>query len=119
MQVLGYILVGALGILNIALNTAAVRTAKNGASLPFLALFGTGMFWITFAIGSLALVVMLAMYRSGIPLPRGILMAGATSIVIGTVWSAWQTNASLTSIEWLLWAAIACFYGIRLVAAFK
>lgn len=102
-----------LGITNVALNFTALYAAKKADSLSD-ALASLG-FIPALILGCVSLLCMMWMYFSGAPLARGLLVAGATSILLGTVVSVIAYGTKLTTAEWALWAAIAIFYGLRFV----
>lgn len=102
-----------LGITNVVLNFAALNAAKKADSLSDA--LGSLGFIPVFILGCVSLLCMMWMYFSGAPLARGLLIAGATSILFGTVVSVIAYGTKLTTAEWALLAAIAVFYGLRFV----
>lgn len=107
----------ALGIANIALNTFASEAAANAVGLREA--LARPVFLAAFLMGMISLGCMMGLYTSGYPLGRGILIAGATSIVLGTVWATVLRGNQLTLIEWILWGTILLFYGVRASGIFR
>lgn len=78
-------------ILNILLNTLTARVAKQSTSL-WDALAST-TFLLTIAVGTLSVTSLIILYRSGVALPRGMLMMGGFSI-LGEACGECTTQAS-------------------------
>ncbi|WP_425254428.1 hypothetical protein ACPJXG_12370 [Janthinobacterium sp. NFX145] len=104
-------------ILNIILNTLASKTAKE--SEDFISAMTSPSFFLTILIGTSSVICMITLYRSGIPLPKGILLMGAMSILIGSLWGIWHSKVNFTTVEWLLYASILIFMAMRFVEFLK
>jgi hypothetical protein len=111
MSYLGWILVIAVGVLNIAFNIQAQRAATHSNSwldgiitLNFLALF---------LIGCASLVALYTLYLQQVILARGILLMGAISIVGGTLFGVLARGNRLDAIEWYLVVAIVLLFCYR------
>ncbi len=98
--------------LNVLLNTLTARAAKESTSI-WNALASTN-FLLTIIVGTASVTSLVVLYRSGIALPRGILMMGAASILGGSIWGMYYSGVRFTGMEWALYAAIAAFMGARL-----
>lgn len=103
----------ALGVVNVVLNYLGHRAATSGQTVADA--IRTPAFGGAFFTGLVSLYCLMAMYKSGYSLPKGILIAGATSILAGTLVTAALTRSfkTLNGYEWLLWVSIAIFYGLR------
>ena len=93
----GLLLAICLGVINIGFNTAVYKTVL-GAS-TFAQAIMSPMFWVAFAIGTMSLMCMLGMYFSKFSLAQGILIAGATSILLGTLWGSFFSKTHLSTME--------------------
>jgi len=62
---------------------------------------------------------MIAVYRSGVDLPKAIALMGAASIVGGAVFYAIIGRNNLGVVEWLLIASIAFFYAASFYSSLK
>ena len=103
----------AVAVLNVCLNLLALRVGnrrepfpKNLMSLDFL---------VTFSVGTCSLVMLVFLYSQSVSLPRGVLLVGAGSIIFGTILGVIAFGAKLSHAEWCLFAAIAIFYGYRIL----
>jgi hypothetical protein len=99
-------------VLNIALNALTARTAKQPGSL--LSALATSTFFATVVVGTMSVICLVTLYRSGVPLPKGILFMGAMSILLGSVWAAWYSGVPFNTLEWCLLGTIAIFMAARL-----
>lgn len=110
----GLILAIFLGVINIALNTTVYKAVQEAST--FAQAIMSPMFWLAFVIGTISLMCMLGMYLTNYSLARGVLIAGATSILLGTLWGLFLGKSNLSMLEWLLWGGIAAFYVARFVS---
>lgn len=107
----------ALGVTNVVLNTVAAKTAARASSVSLAVT--RPMFAAAFLVGTASLLLMIGLYTSGYSLAKGLLIAGATSIVLGVVWATLLNGNNLNTVEWLLWASILCFYLVRAFGVFR
>lgn len=98
-------------ILNIALNTLSLKTARREGDFFDVILSPT--FGLTILVGTASVISMVALYRSGVSLPKGILFMGAISILIGSLWGIWTSNVKFNGLEWWLFLSIALFMFAR------
>lgn len=129
MRSVGYVFVVLVGVINILLNTFALKSAmaaqnnlavalpdRHGFAMRYKAAVLSRPFKVAFLVGLCSLFGLVAVYVSGIPLARGILLMGATSIVGGALFGARYQGVRLAPVEWCLLFAIAVFYGWRFMA---
>lgn len=102
-----YLLFLVIPILNIALNTLSLKTARLEGT--FFQVITSSTFCLTIFVGSVSVVCLVALYRSGVSLPKGILFMGAISILVGSIWGMLYSNVRFTWIEWGLFMAIGLF----------
>jgi hypothetical protein len=112
----GLIYALALGLTNIVLNTVAAKAAAGASSVA--GAVTRPMFLAAFIVGTVSLTLMIGLYTSGYGLAKGLLVAGATSIVLGVVWATILNGNKLNTVEWLLWASILSFYLVRALGVF-
>jgi hypothetical protein len=108
----GLALVVCIPILNIALNTAAKSVGSPDRTLVSALI--SWKFALAFCIGSTSLVLLVALYRTGIPLGRAILLMGAMSILGGAAWGYLFHRVAPTPIEVALLVAIGALLFVRL-----
>lgn len=114
----GYFFIIAVSVLNISLNTWALKAAKQGEN-DFSRSLCTPQFKLAFFFGLCSLFCLLAVYVSNINnLSRGLLLMGATSIVGGTIFGMVVRGDKLTSLEWLLFLVITILFSYRIVRGF-
>jgi undecaprenyl pyrophosphate phosphatase UppP len=98
-------------ILNIGLNYFAHKSASKGSGY-WSTVFSTS-FAIAFVIGICSILSMLALYRNGTPLYRGILFMGALSIIVGSAWAAYSQKVVPDRIEFALIFCLVMLVGYR------
>ena len=117
----GYALTLALALINIVLNFAASWTAASGRS--YLLTILSPRFLLLCGLSFLSLLALVALYRSGFSVARGILIAGAVSILVGTIAGVVFEHSPvprlerLTPPEWALMATMAVLLLYRIFAA--
>jgi hypothetical protein len=112
MKWLSWLLIFAIPVLNIAFNTLAQRAARSGDG--FWRLVTSPSFAAAFVVGCLSLSALIALYRQGISLPRGILFMGAASIIGGSLWGIWYAKVVPSALEIFLLIAISLLLVARL-----
>lgn len=104
-------------VLNIILNTLTARVAKDTDSL--WQAVSSSTFFLTILVGTASVTSLVLLYKSGVALPRGILLMGAMSILGGSLWGMYHTGLKFTATEWGLFASIAAFMAARLYQSFS
>ena len=112
MKTLWLLLILFVPLLNIGLNTLAQRAALLGDD--FGKVFLSSTFGLAFTVGTASLLSLVLLYRTGIPLGRGILLMGAVSTVGGAIWGFWLFDKVPTSLEIVLLITIAALLSARL-----
>ena len=116
MKVLTIMLVLSIPVLNIAIHAAIKNViALSGGS--FAESFFSYGFLLAFWLCALLAVCLLALYSSGITLPRAILFMGAISILGGSLFGVVCLGENLTGVEWLLFANLSLLITYRFFLA--
>lgn len=102
----------AVPLLNIVLGTLA-RSAGT-APISYWSALRSPAFAAAFAVGTISLLCLVALYKEGVPLYQGFLLMGALSIIGGTLWGVILAAATPTISEWMLLALIAAVLSLRL-----
>lgn len=92
--------------LNVAMNVLLQRASR---ATSFAASVRTTPFLGALGAGTLAVLLLLLVYRTGMPLARGVLLLGATSVLVGVL-AGLALGDRLRVMEWLLFGAVLCFY---------
>jgi multidrug transporter EmrE-like cation transporter len=113
MNVWAWALAITMGIMNIAFNLQAQRTATDAQS------WAEGVvslqFAVLFAIGCASLLVLYTLYCQKVPLATAVLFMGATSIVGGTLFGVLFRGNRLDLPEWSLITLIGMLFLYRLL----
>jgi hypothetical protein len=112
MNVWAWMLAITVGLLNIAFNVQAQRTAEYADSWPEGLL--SFHFFLLFVIGCVSLLVLYTLYSQQVPLARAVLLMGAISILGGTMFGIIVRGNRLDGIEWCLVVAISLLFCYRL-----
>lgn len=113
MKINSYLLICLVAIINVSLNANIKRTALQDETFSG-ALFSVN-FILCFIIGICSLLLLLAVYQSGVNLARGILLMGAISILGGTIFGVLVKQNKLDTIEWVIFFTIAALYAYKLL----
>lgn len=102
------VLILSVGFLNVLLHAFLDKIGKKNLNLieSLLSLD----FAITFIIGVSSVVLMLLVYKSNINLAQGIIIMGATFIIIGTLAGIILKNNTLSFYDWILFGILIIFY---------
>ncbi len=117
MKTIVVILAASVSTANVFLNYFAHHTARSSSTWP--SMFTNASFYFAFAIGMASLLCMLSLYFIGkttqISMANGVLLMGAASITIGTLWGRFGLGDSVHWTEWVILILILTFLGIRYV----
>lgn len=103
-----------VSVLNVLLNITA-KTAADGQADFFSAVMSL-RFVCAALVGLASLFCLLAVYSSGLSIPQAILLAGAGSIIVGTIAAVCIYRVRLDWSEWALLLVIGALYFYRWVA---
>jgi hypothetical protein len=113
MSARAWALVFGVALFNVLLNFQLYRTAQ--AISNWLDGVYSGNFLLAFLIGCCSLASLYALYLQDVSLPRAITLAGALSIIGGTLFGfAIRKQIEFDPVEWALFALMVLFYMFRL-----
>jgi len=100
-------------ILNIGLNFGLKITAQKPGS--YIQALSSKNFFYSFAVGVASVLCILALYKTCVPLSRGILLMGAISILGGSLFGVYFRKETLTEVEWIIFVLIAAMLIYRFI----
>jgi fluoride ion exporter CrcB/FEX len=108
-----FLLVFSVGIINVIINIFLSRSAKTSDSFP-TAIFNIN-FLIALIVGMLSILAILYVYKSNLNLAQGVILMGAISIIIGTIYGVVFQNNKISVVEMLIFIILILLYFVRWV----
>ena len=111
MSVKQIIILVSIGAINVLLNYALLKTSK--VSPNFICCLMSKEFLVAMTIGIVSTTAIVFVYKTNINLGQGIILMGASSIIIGVFFSTFYLGDKLNNMELLIFFFLLIFYIAR------